>query len=194
MAYGIDDDPARNKSRSRLAHLQRRLAWVDAHMPWRNQKDATPAGWDPVVQLKQVGVDLGSSFPVWLATLPPPVTMEYLPQWHQLAAGHLEQLGDAPVVAIEALWDGDTTGWMVCLDAILKQPSHLHPQYTEKSLVILRGEGGDLRLFNGTAPPWPEARIASEIGHALAESRGVPFHFGSPEQPDDQAMRWWDTT
>jgi hypothetical protein len=88
--------------------------------------------------------------------------------------------------AIEALWDGDTTGWTVLLLAITREPRGEH------HLATIR-HGGDLRLFNGTVPPWPEAREAVETGTALAGHVGVPFFFASREVPDDAAPRWWDS-
>lgn len=89
--------------------------------------------------------------------------------------------------AFEALWDGDTTGWFVLLYAVTREP---------RSEVCLAGirQGSDLRLFNGTVPPWPEAQEAVETGTALARHFGVPFFFLSPDSPDiTDDQRWWDT-
>jgi hypothetical protein len=87
--------------------------------------------------------------------------------------------------AIEALWDGDSEGWMVYLLAVTLEPR------TEHHLAIIQ-HGTDIRLFTGEVPPWPEAREASTIGRRLAERFGVPFHFASPEKPDF-TPRWWDS-
>lgn len=87
--------------------------------------------------------------------------------------------------AIEALWDGDSEGWMVYLLAVTIEPR------AEYHLAIIQ-HGTDLRLFNGEVPPWPEAQEASTIGRRLAERFGIPFHFASPEEPDF-APRWWDS-
>ncbi|WP_063772123.1 hypothetical protein [Kitasatospora mediocidica] len=89
-------------------------------------------------------------------------------------------------VAIEALWDGDTEGWFVVLLALTDDPQ------SEHQLALVR-HGGDIRLFNGTVPPWPEAREAEQVGRALADHLGVPFHFPSPDRPDDEAPRWRTT-
>jgi hypothetical protein len=99
-------------------------------------------------------------------------------------AARVEAMPSRPA-AIEALWDGDTEGWCVHLVAVTTAPN------TEHSLALIRF-GGDLRLFNGAVPPWPEAVAASTVGRALAERFAVPFHFASPEVPDDAAARWWD--
>ncbi|GAA1069185.1 MULTISPECIES: hypothetical protein [Kitasatospora] len=89
------------------------------------------------------------------------------------------------VGAIEAVWDGDTFGWFVVLLAVAAEPC------AEHRLAVLRG-GGDLRLFNGAVPPWPEAVEADRVGRELADRLGVPFHFASPRTPDDAAPRWWE--
>jgi hypothetical protein len=88
--------------------------------------------------------------------------------------------------AIEALWDGDSVGWMVVLYAITREPQG------EERLATIR-HGSDLRLFNSAVPPWPEAREAAETGSALARHLGLPFFFLSPDAPDLPAVRWWDT-
>jgi hypothetical protein len=95
-------------------------------------------------------------------------------------------------VAIEAFWDGDSSGWFVVLTAIIERASPQHPGYREFDLACLRGAGGDLRLFNGQVPPWPEARLAHEAGQQVAARLGVPFYFPSPDYPEDQCPRWWE--
>jgi hypothetical protein len=97
------------------------------------------------------------------------------------------------VVAIEARWDGDTTGWFVELVAVVERPGPHHDRFDAVPLRPYR-HGSDLRLFNDVVPPWPEAAEASEHGRAVAGALGVPFHFASPEHPDDQAPRWWSAT
>ena len=86
-------------------------------------------------------------------------------------------------VAIEAMWDGDSDGW--CVDLM----AHTDAPVAEYRLATVR-HGGDLRLFNGTVPPWPEAREAETVGRALAERFGVPFHFAGPDEPEIDAPRW----
>jgi hypothetical protein len=90
-------------------------------------------------------------------------------------------------VAIEAFWDGDSTGWFVTLSAIVKS----RRQYRDHFLWALR-DGGDIRLFNGQVPPWPEAQLARIVGEELARKFGVPFYFPSPNYPEDQCPRWWE--
>lgn len=90
-------------------------------------------------------------------------------------------------VAIEALWDGDTRGWTVELFAVIQAES----SYSSRHLHSFRS-GGDLRLFNGQVPPWPEAAAASHVGAHLANALGVPFYFPSPIHPEDDCPRWWE--
>ncbi|MET7297533.1 hypothetical protein [Embleya sp. NPDC005575] len=84
------------------------------------------------------------------------------------------------LAAIEAVWDGDTSGPFVCLVAVHDDP----PADQELALIP---HGGDIRLLNGALPPWPEAVEADRTGRALAAMSGAPFHFASPETPDDLA-------
>lgn len=100
-------------------------------------------------------------------------------------------LQDQPTAAIEARWDGDTDGWYVVLEAIVERPSPDHPHYCALHLASLQGSGGDMRLFSGLVPPWPEAERATLVGEELARHLGVPFYFPSAAQPDDTAPRWW---
>lgn len=79
--------------------------------------------------------------------------------------------------AIEARWDGDGEGWMICLLVVTLEPE------TEHNLALIQ-HGTDVRLFNGEVPPWPEALEASRVGGVLAEQLGIPFYFASPEKPD----------
>ncbi|MGW1275083.1 hypothetical protein [Streptomyces sp. NPDC002491] len=80
------------------------------------------------------------------------------------------------VVAIEALWDGDTFhDWFVVLVAVLDDGPR-----GEADLAIVH------RLRGGPAP----GAAAGAAGRSLADFLGVPFHFPSPDVPDDDAPRW----
>ncbi|MFF7364804.1 hypothetical protein [Streptomyces sp. NPDC008125] len=95
-----------------------------------------------------------------------------------LAAGY-----GGRIVAIEALWNGDTVhGWFVELRAITTDPAGDHGLATihRPAAVRLLGEGH----------AQPSAAAAERFGGALAAHLSVPFHFASPHVPDDEAPRW----
>ncbi|MFE3592648.1 hypothetical protein ACFXOY_34650 [Streptomyces niveus] len=74
------------------------------------------------------------------------------------------------VVAVEAVWDGDTVhDWFVDLLAVTAEPA------------------GEHRLATIHTDP---AAAADRAGRALAAHLAVPFHFASPDTPDDEAPRW----
>ncbi|MDI3422665.1 hypothetical protein [Streptomyces luteolus] len=79
------------------------------------------------------------------------------------------------VVAVEAVWDGDTVhDWFVRMVAVLDAPE---------------GEGHLATVYHcpDGSPPGVAADVA---GQALAGHLQVPFHFTSPDVPDDDAPRW----
>jgi hypothetical protein len=83
-------------------------------------------------------------------------------------------LQEAEPAAVEALWDGDTVhDWFVLLIAVLDDPE---------------GEG-HLATVHRAPEGSPAGPAAAEAGRALAEHLGVPFHFASPDAPDDEAPR-----
>ena len=94
-------------------------------------------------------------------------------------------------VAVQALWDGDTYGWALEFEAILPQPSKMHPHHTVVYLGGLRGKGGDIRLFTREVPPWPEAETGRALGEILT-ARGIEFYFPSPYEPEDECPPWWE--
>ncbi|SED86512.1 hypothetical protein [Streptomyces sp. TLI_105] len=92
-----------------------------------------------------------------------------------------------PVAAIEAIWDGDTVhDWFVILLAVSTAPAgeqHLATVHRETAVRHL----GEARAAESRRP---EATAAEAAGRALAEHLAVPFHFASPDAPDDEAPRW----
>ena len=90
-------------------------------------------------------------------------------------------------VCVQALWDGDSRGWFIELVVVMQQiDTHEEHQLATISL------GGDIRLFNGQVPPWPEAVEATNTGNRLATELGIEFYFPSPDTPDDSFPRWID--
>ncbi|MBT2452219.1 hypothetical protein J7F03_35220 [Streptomyces sp. ISL-43] len=94
----------------------------------------------------------------------------------------------ARVVAVEAVWDGDTVhGWFVRLLALTEDPAGDHELatvYWGTGVRALEAEGAD------SDPRHPHAAAATRAGTALAAHLGVPFHFATPDDPDDEAPRW----
>ncbi|MGW4647954.1 hypothetical protein [Kitasatospora sp. NPDC004289] len=90
------------------------------------------------------------------------------------------------VVAVEAVWDGDTVhDWFVVLLAVTEDPAAEHSLGVVYSSTADRHLGEDVDTGRR-----PRVAVAAErAGRALAEHLGVPFHFASPDEPDDEAPR-----
>ncbi|CAM5477771.1 hypothetical protein SAVIM338S_03231 [Streptomyces avidinii] len=97
------------------------------------------------------------------------------------------------VVAVEAVWDGDTVhDWFVGLWAVTEDPPGDHELatvYWRTGARALEAEGID----PDSGPLRPHAAAATRAGTALAAHLGVPFHFASPQTPDDGLPRWRET-
>lgn len=90
------------------------------------------------------------------------------------------------VVAIEAVWDGDTVhDWFVILLALTADPEGEHSLATVYRETAVRhlGEEDDRGGLH------PSAAAADRCGRALAARLSVPFHFAGPHTADDLA-RW----
>jgi hypothetical protein len=98
----------------------------------------------------------------------------------------IESSGASPQ-AVEAFWDGDTEGWFVVLSAACVVPPSNEPVDLHLGMIC---HGGDIRLFTGDVPPWPEAVSAQSLGHAVSARLGIPFYFPSPMHPEDACPRW----
>ncbi|MEN0067800.1 MAG: hypothetical protein AAGA48_37070 [Myxococcota bacterium] len=92
---------------------------------------------------------------------------------------------DVPPVAIQAMWDGDTTGWFIRIEVVTRFP------WRSFQVAFIR-HGGDLRLFQGAVPPWSEAEEAPRLGSQPADVLEVDFYFPSPHHPDDSRPSWWE--
>ena len=64
---------------------------------------------------------------------------------------------------LEALWDGDTQGWFLILSLYSEVGKLFWKKETSQHLGII-SFGGDIRLFNGEVPSWPEAELAKQWG------------------------------
>lgn len=115
--------------------------------------------------------------------LPPPVTLSQLVE-------RARAITD-PVVAIEALWDGDTQRWGVLLLAIVRRPSLQHPIFDQHELMFADGRGARTDSVEGVRAP--QAVEAASKGSAVARELGVPFSFLDPSASLLEDLRWWDS-
>ncbi|OII66295.1 hypothetical protein BJP40_13780 [Streptomyces sp. CC53] len=84
------------------------------------------------------------------------------------------------VVAIEAVWDGDTVhDWFVDLLAVTTDCPAGHRLATVYWQAAVRYLGA------GRGPRHPSAAAAERAGRALAAHLAVPFRFASPDSPGD---------
>src|SRR5262245_13091689 len=103
-------------------------------------------------------------------------SFEMLDQRIKMASGE-------PTV-LEALWDGDTGGWYLLrnLYVIVKSSDSVKSEVRHLGRVSF---GGDMRLFTGEVPAWPEAELVKEWGRQANEKYGLIFYFPSDKEPDD---------
>ncbi|MET8136230.1 hypothetical protein ABZV24_30550 [Streptomyces sp. NPDC005251] len=91
------------------------------------------------------------------------------------------------ILAIEAVWDGDTVhDWFVRLLAITADPAEEHAL----AFIYWGMAAGHLGENAELEGRHPAAVAAERAGGALAAHLSVPFHFASPDTPDDEAPRW----
>jgi len=102
------------------------------------------------------------------------------------AVKKINSIGGKPI-AVEAQWDGDTQGWFLCMFVIVRKGFSKKIESHYLGTISL---GGDIRLFQGTVPPYPESIIAQKIGKKLIKKYGIEFFFPSPDNPDDDCPRW----
>ncbi|MFJ7154098.1 hypothetical protein ACIQUQ_04085 [Streptomyces sp. NPDC101118] len=92
-----------------------------------------------------------------------------------------------PIAAVEAIWDGDTVNdWFVRLLVLTADPAGEYGVATVYRRTAARYLGED--ADHGRRHPAGVA--AARAGGALAAHLSVPFHFASPDTPDDEAPRW----
>ncbi|RKH56353.1 hypothetical protein [Corallococcus aberystwythensis] len=98
--------------------------------------------------------------------------------WRSHALTNLEALPQPPL-ALEALWDGDSYGWILLVNAILPGASHEHPRFTAVQLVAMQGPSSHM------------GEVALEIGRVAQDRWKVPLYFPFRE-PSLSESRWWD--
>lgn len=100
----------------------------------------------------------------------------------------IKKAGGRPTV-LEAIWDGDTQGWFLLLNLYIETGYLFWKKETVKHLGIV-SFGGDIRLFTGGVPAWPEAELAKDLGRKASEKYGLTFYFPSDEHPDYDCPTW----
>jgi hypothetical protein len=106
------------------------------------------------------------------------------------AVSKIEQKRGTPI-AVEAQWDGDTEGWFLMMLAVVKIKNGIWKSSKIETYHLGNiSLGSDIRVFNGTVPPYPEATLATEIGNKLSAKYKLEFFFPSPLNPDDDCPRW----
>lgn len=85
-------------------------------------------------------------------------------------------------------------GWCVIVAAVMEGNSDEEETqgFHTLGLALFRGLGGDLRIFNGRVPSWPEAQQAAVLGREFAEQFDIPFFFPSPDRPKEDTPHWWE--
>ena len=89
---------------------------------------------------------------------------------YQSIVQKIESLPGRPL-AVEALWDGDSHGWYLCLRIVMESEG-------QQEAHLLDSKG------------WSEAHIFQELGIQIGEQYGIEFFFPSPDKPDDDCPSW----
>jgi hypothetical protein len=58
IQFGYDDAASGDEAKRRLIYQQWRQKWITEKMPWHSVGRSRPASWDPVAQLRQIGIIL----------------------------------------------------------------------------------------------------------------------------------------
>jgi hypothetical protein len=106
----------------------------------------------------------------------------------EILDNEIKKIGGKPIV-LEALWDGDTQGWHLCLYLYSETGHFFNKKISRHSLGHIT-LGGDIRVFSGGQ--WTEAFLAKEFGKKAIEKYSLEFYFPSSEQPDDDCPKWTD--
>jgi len=106
----------------------------------------------------------------------------------EILDAEIKKIDGKPTV-LEALWDGDTDGWFLMLSLYYTTDNLFGKEEKAIDLGIV-SFGGDIRLFNGQVPLWPEAELAKQLGAEAAEKYELTFYFPSDKYPDSDCPPW----
>jgi hypothetical protein len=102
----------------------------------------------------------------------------------------IKKVPGKPLV-LEALWDGDTDGWSIYIN-LYTQTRKFFSKIINRATLGIISFGGDIRLFTGQVPKWPEAELAKALGQQAMGKFGVTFYFPSDNEPDDDCPTWFE--
>lgn len=108
---------------------------------------------------------------------------------YEHAVSKINQINQRPKV-VEILWGGDTHGWFIIMSIVTETGFWKFKKQNVHRLGNISHKDGDLRLFNGFDPPWPEAILAREIAEKLKAKYNLEIYFPSPNEPDDDCPGW----
>jgi hypothetical protein len=115
--------------------------------------------------------------------------MDRTPFTYEVAEQKMRQIGGRPI-AVEILWSGDTQGWFLMMYAVVESGFFFWKKSGSYHLGNISNGEGDIRLFSGGVPPWPEAVKANGIAERLREKFGLEIYFPSPNEPDEDCPKW----
>ncbi|HEY9104161.1 hypothetical protein [Chitinimonas sp.] len=100
------------------------------------------------------------------------------------------QLPGQPV-CVQVAWLGDANGWSLKLSIYMQLDGD--PEEFELATVAT-GAYLQFALYpDKRAKPCGEAGLLSQVAAGLAKTLGLPYHFASPNRPDDTALTWLET-
>jgi hypothetical protein len=106
----------------------------------------------------------------------------------EILDNEIQKVAGRPTV-LEALWDGDTQGWFLILNLYTETGRFIWKKETIQRLGTVSFDG-DVSLFNGVVPLWPEAELANIWGEKASQKYGLTFYFPSDKEPDDNCPGW----
>lgn len=104
----------------------------------------------------------------------------------EILEDEIKKVGGKPTV-LEALWDGDTQGWFLCLYLYTETRLFFNKRIKRHSIGHIT-LGGDIRVFSGGQRT--EALLAKEFGEKAVQQYHLEFYFPSDKEPDDDCPQW----